>query len=64
MATENQKPQQTTTVRIATTKKERVARVAFAMMAKEHRNVTEFEIVNKCLDKELPKLEKRLGLGL
>jgi hypothetical protein len=62
MATEKQKPQQTTSVRIATAKKERVERIARTMMAKENRHVTEFEIVNKCLDKELPRLERKLGI--
>jgi hypothetical protein len=62
MATENQKPQQTTSVRIALTKKERVARVARKMVDKEQRHVTEFEIVNKCLDLSLPRIEKKLGI--
>lgn len=62
MATEKQKPQQTTSVRIALTKKERVARVARTMMAKENRHVTEFEIVNKCLDLSLPRIERKLGI--
>lgn len=62
MATEKQKPQQTTSVRIAMQKKERVARIAFTMMGKENRHVTEFEIVNRCLDLALPRMERKLGI--
>jgi hypothetical protein len=62
METQKQKPQQTTLVRIPTSKKERIARVARKIADKENRYVTEGEIVDQLIDAPLNRIERKLGI--
>lgn len=63
MATQPQKNQESTTVRIGREPKERLQKLARNKAAKENRDVTEMELANEALEAYCTKEERKLGIA-
>lgn len=62
MAEDTTKMGKQTTVRIYEETKDRLQKVVRKLAANEDRNVTEIEIAEEIMQKELPKYERKLGI--
>lgn len=62
MAAQSQESKETTHARIYTDKKDRIARITRVKAVKENRRVTEIDVLDLILERELPKEEKKLGI--
>lgn len=63
MQVETQKTQKQTTVRIYEETKGRLQKVVRQMAANENRAVSEIEIAEEIMLRELPKYERKLGIA-
>lgn len=62
MGTESQELKKSTHARIYTDKKDRLKRIARVKSYKDDCNVNEIDILDKILERELPKEERKLGI--
>lgn len=63
MATESQELKKSTHARIYPDKKDRLQRIARVRAFKEERAVKEIDVLDKILERELPKEERKLGIA-
>jgi len=63
MSTESQVAKKSTHARLYEDKKERIERIARVRSFKEDKRIFEIDVLDKILERELPKEERKLGIA-